>query len=189
MQPQEPKGLGGWIVTNLVILGGMALFAVWAYPTLPATYPVHFDMQGNPNRWVPGNSPEWFLVLGISVFINVVFVAISVSLPKMPISIVNVPHKERFLQLPSHQQRSILSSFSKMLLTLGLSVNVLMTGLYVMLYEVALQRIRPPSGWPILAVPIGMVALMLGWTLQISRRIRRECEDNEMRQAHGQRSR
>jgi uncharacterized membrane protein len=185
MRSEEPKGLGGWIVANLMILGGMALFVVWSFPSLPERYPVHFDINGIPNRWVAGDSKEWFFVLGISALLNAVFIGTGFAIKHTPVGFVNVPHKERFLKLPRERQLDVLMGFGKMLLAMAIGLNLLMLGIYVVLYQVALQRMAFPSVTPMVAVPVLLVLMMLGWTLKISRQIRRECDEHEARQRSG----
>jgi uncharacterized membrane protein len=73
----------------LLIAGGMYYF----YPLLPETMAVHFGFNGQPDGWQTKSSFYIFyslLVLGIGILFSVM----AHIFPKLPISLINLPHKE-----------------------------------------------------------------------------------------------
>jgi len=176
MQEDRPSSLGPWIVVHGMFVGALWLFSVWAYPNLPEQYPVHFDLYGNPNRWVAGPSPEWFLVPAIATFLNLVFVGISWTLPNTPVEIINVPNKKKFLLLPRERQQALLRQIGTMLLAVALGPNIMLSAVQVMIYAVAQGWIKMLNAMPLLAIPAVILLVLVGWTIRISGNIKRESE-------------
>ncbi len=79
-----------------VLLGELLLIAgcmMYFYPLLPDTMAIHFGGDGQPNGWETKESFYIFysfLVLGLSGL----FQGLKVALPKMPVSLINMPNKE-----------------------------------------------------------------------------------------------
>lgn len=73
----------------LVILLLPAAYLIYVYPTLPASVPVHFGLDGTPNRY--GNKSElWgglFLLMGTSVFIYLLLKFIPAIDPKQKVKL------------------------------------------------------------------------------------------------------
>jgi uncharacterized membrane protein len=178
---KQAGGMGAWIVIHGIFVGALWLFSLWAYPNLPDRYPVHFDFAGNPNRWVAGSSPEWFLVPGIATFLNAMFIGIALTLPRTPVEIMSLPNKDKFLKLPRDKQVALLSQFGQMFLVIVLGLNILLGGVQGMIYAVAQGSAKTLNAAPLLVIPVLIFVVLLVWSVKITRNIRRASDDWEAR--------
>lgn len=176
MAEKRGSGLGTLILLNALLLGALWLFSIWAFPNLPDRYPVHFDFQGTPNRWAAGSSKEWFLVPGIATFLNAVFIATAASLRMIPVQLINLPNKERFLKLPRDRQLFVLDKVGQMTLGIALIPNVTLFAVQAMVYFVALGSMKMLHPALIMPLPALIVVVLIAWSVHIARVIRRETQ-------------
>jgi uncharacterized membrane protein len=161
------------LVVDLLLVVGLAVFAFAAFPTLPDRYPVHFGISGQPDRWVAGSSPEWFLLLGVAVAFNAVLLGTGFGLPRINPRWINIPRKAQFLQLPRERQIAVLSGVTTMVLALAALFDLVFVGLYAMIYATAVRALASPLIWPIV-IPIALALIGLAvWTTRIGRAIGR----------------
>lgn len=172
--PTEERPSELLVTLNGVLVAIMATFSLWAFPRLPDRYPVHFDIHGSPNRWVNASSPEWFLPLGIAVLLNAIWLGFGLGIPKLPVKHINLPNKELFLTLPRERQLAVLRSVSRMLFGSALLMNVLLLGVYGMIFAIAQGWMTGPSLWPIVGLVGAVLVFSVSWTVHLSRMIRRE---------------
>jgi len=164
------------LAVDLLLVVGLAVFAFATFPTLPDRYPVHFGFSGQPDRWAAGNSPEWFLLLGVAVVFNAILLAVGLSLHRIDPRWINVPRKAQFLELPRERQLAILAGVTTMVLALAAMFDLVLGGLYAMLYATAIGALASPPFWP-LVLPIGLVLVVLIlWTVHLGRAVRRATE-------------
>jgi uncharacterized membrane protein len=150
------------------------VFSVWSFRTLPFRYPIHFDFAGHPNRWAKGDSLEWFLLLGIAAVLNAFFFVLANGLRKVDPAIMNVPDKAKFLALPAPRKAVLVEQLATMPLIVAFVVDLMMSALYVMLTEVAHQRMDPPTGAPVVVFVMTLIAVVLGGFVRFRRLLARE---------------
>ena len=57
-----------WIdVLNVALATATVAYSAWAWPRLPAEIPVHFGLDGQPDRWAPATAWSWFTLPALSV--------------------------------------------------------------------------------------------------------------------------
>src|SRR5690606_39344895 len=91
---------------NVLLLAAFLAMSAWLWPSLPEPIPVHFGLDGTPDRW--GSRATWWLLPGLAVFLTVFLGALgrwSTSRPHL----VNLPGKERLLALPPERRRPVLT--------------------------------------------------------------------------------
>ena len=113
---------------------------------------------------------------GIATFLNIVFIGISWTLPNTPVEFINVPNKKKFLQLPRERQQALLRQVGTMLLVVALGPNIMFSVIQVMIYAVAQGWMKMLNAMPLLAIPAIILLVLVGWTIRISRNIKRESE-------------
>jgi uncharacterized membrane protein len=152
------------IVASLVlaaVLIGAAAQGFYYYPLLPPRVASHFGAGGEPDGWTTRGA---FMATyaGTLLFTAGMMAGLAVLVPRLPMSMVNVPHKP-YWSAPEHRGRlaSLVGSF---LLWMG-AVTVLF--LAALMQRVFAANLRPPPRlgeeiWWMLVVYFAVVALLLG---------------------------
>ena len=86
------------------------------YPQLPGKVATHFGGSGQPDGSSPKNT---FVLMNTILFgsLSLLFIAIAWLIPKLPASLINIPHKEYWLA-PERKQQT-LQSFGAQVLWLN----------------------------------------------------------------------
>ncbi len=154
------------MLRSLLILSMLAVWvlAVLAWPDLPARIPMHYDLGGQPDRWVDKSVLSWFGLPALGTLLGVVM---GLLLPRWVMGMarrnspwLNVPDKRRFAALPeAGRVRAVLP------LVMGLTWIVLL--LQVMFAWLVVGGARVASGewatlpaWPVL-LPIAAIGLVV----------------------------
>jgi uncharacterized membrane protein len=129
----------------------------------PAQMAAHFDIQGNPDRFVPKGQFFWFqiqtalIVIGVGILPQVLFLI-------LPVELINLPNREYWLA-PERRDATVerLSSFGAMLF--GVILLVIQAG-----FELAVSaNLRTPIVFdaqlmiPIMIASFIVIGLMLFW--------------------------
>jgi uncharacterized membrane protein len=110
------------------------LFAYVAltYGSLPLRVASHFNLYGRPNGWMSRDSLVAF-TLGFGIFLPVFIVGVMAGAGRIPVSFVNIPHREYWLALERRRETSaILFRFS---LWLGAMMVLFITGLHALIVK------------------------------------------------------
>lgn len=95
-------------VANLVALAALVGGALWAWPRLPAEIPLHFGLDGRPDRWGEATAVSWFLVPGIAVVLLGVFAWIRRTMTHRAPESVKLPDGRRLSDLPPTEREGAL---------------------------------------------------------------------------------
>jgi hypothetical protein len=84
-------------ITVLLLLAALAAAQMLHYhPLLPDSIAVHFGAGGEPNGW--SDKTEFVLAYGATeAFIVLLGVALAFALGRIPVALVNIPHREYWL--------------------------------------------------------------------------------------------
>lgn len=80
------------LVLAVLVAGALAQL-LWAADHLPERVATHFNTRGQADGWMSRNAALWFqglIVLGLPGFL----LALAAVLPRLPLALVNIPHKE-----------------------------------------------------------------------------------------------
>ena len=117
---------------SLVVFIGSTILAfvhIWLWqPHLPEQIPTHFGAEGDPDAWADQSIAIW-IHLVIHLVNLFLFLGITFALPRIPDSLVNIPHKEHWL---SAELRSSTHAINA---TALLFIATLTTWLTVALFE------------------------------------------------------
>src|SRR5690606_18905334 len=92
---------------NLVLLAGLLGGSALAYPRLPERMPLHFGLDGTPDRWAETSLASWFMLPLVALALNLLLYG-AAALSTRNARLVNLPGKERLLALPFERQRAVL---------------------------------------------------------------------------------
>jgi len=158
------------------LLGGSAL----AYPRLPERIPLHFGLDGTPDRWAETSLASWFMLPLVALTVNVLLYGLA-ALTTRNVRFVNLPGKERLLALPAERQRAVLRRMRE-----GLESLTAPLTLGFCLIQLGSYRTAVGSGGRfemvaalllmVLASPIAAIGLLLRTQTELDRQVRLERE-------------
>lgn len=97
-----------WLhLMNGLLLAALVGGSLLVYPDLPDSIPRHFGADGSADRWGSRSLLSWMMLPMIAVATAGMMIVIGVILPTRP-KLINMPNKDRLLQLPDYLQRWVL---------------------------------------------------------------------------------
>ncbi len=144
------------VVVTVLFLGA----TLWGYASLPARLPVHFGIDGTPDRWVATSAGWWFgpsaLLLGLGW-------ATSLAGPwlmrpaTLASPLISFPGKATYLGLPADLQARLRPALLDFVDLVSLSTVLVAALLQLMIWEGATRPGDSPIPWAVLGGPFGMV--------------------------------
>lgn len=184
--PEKPKGRAFLLQPHdsLLHMRWPMLFAVaslgvcwgtaaWFYPGLPAQFPVHFALDGTPDRFAAKTPGEWFLLPSLVSGLHLLFALVLPwwiqRLAARNSPFLNLPDKAAFAALPTAARvRAVLPVLS-LLQLLAAEITLLFAWILFGTAKVAAGAWNALPAWmPLLAIP-GIAATGL-CALPLSRR-------------------
>ena len=104
---------------------GLAASAAWLWPDVPARVPVHFGLDGEPDRWVGRSAWAWFGLPLVALATAAGLDALtrwSLARPGLPA--VNLPNKGAILALPPERRAPVLARVGAVLYAVGAACMV-----------------------------------------------------------------
>ncbi len=139
-------------------LAMIVLLQVWILGVqLPGEVPIHFDLNGEPDRYSSRETHLWTmtgLVIGTTAFLLMV----SWVTPKIPDSMINMPNKDYWFA-PERRATSI-TKVQTTLVWVGVLTTLLFSSLAFLSWLVGMQYAASISPWIWIAVVLYMVATM-----------------------------
>lgn len=141
-------------ILNGMVLALLLIGSALVYSDLPDRIPVHYDLGGVPDRWSDRTPLAWFGLPLVAFGVTALLYGIGLAMPRNP-RLLNLPDRERFLQLPADEQRRIMSIGAQMLYWLA-AINLIG---FTMIQFVGWQTaIGVDRRWPIVAAGVFIVA-------------------------------
>lgn len=145
-------------IAFFIALAVFTLLQIWFLGNqLPAEVPVHFGIDGQPDRFSSRGEHLWTmtsLVIGTTIFL----LGICWLTPKIPDSMINLPNKEYWLA-PERRQATIIR-VQTMLVWVGVLTTLLFSTLAFLSWLVGMQYAASISPWFWIAVVIYMGTTM-----------------------------
>lgn len=165
MTEQERIPVGrvfGLVAANVIAVIGAFVFSVITAMQLPARYPSHFNAAGQPDRWSEAGGAGWYFMPFFALGMAAVMVALALLLPRIPMSLVNIPRKEQFLRLSVAERTPIIQYLIRYLLWLSLADTLLFVSIQWMMYRSAVDA-RVGGSWIIIAVTSTIYIVGMIW--------------------------
>jgi hypothetical protein len=153
----------------LLLWSGIGLQSLAYYPQLPPVVASHFDAAGTPNGW-QSKAMFFGIYWGVSLLMTLAFYALPVLLRRLPVAVINLPHRDYWLA-PERRQES-LASLAVYMHWFGNA----MIGLLLVTFELAIeanlrrQNLPPDAMWALLA---GFLIFTGAWLVRLYRRFAR----------------
>jgi hypothetical protein len=122
-----------WLNTWLFLL--FAFLAVVLWLGMPERYPAHFDLMGNPTRWVERNPAEWILLVALSTLSfgkAHLFQRFLVTDPNS--TLLNVPDRKQFQRLPEARKVPVIRRVNRMLGMINTGMLLIFIAALLMIY-------------------------------------------------------
>jgi hypothetical protein len=97
--------------------------AVWAWPRLPERIPLHFGIDGAPDRWGAPSLVNWFLLPTMVLALNLVLLLTRRWMASDPARI-NLPGGGRVDELPAPARRAVVRLLASTLAVVQLLMNL-----------------------------------------------------------------
>jgi uncharacterized membrane protein len=112
-------------LANATLLLLTALFVYAWYAKLPARFPSHFGLAGNPDRW--SGKGAFLVIVAVPFILTIVFYVLIRFMPRLASSPqrLNIPHKEEFLKLPAEKQMVYWALLQEFFAGLMAAINLL----------------------------------------------------------------
>ena len=149
----------------LTILIGLILLAAasdlaWHYPRLPERIATHFNAAGEADGH--DNKVHFAVVQGcIMAFIPVLLAGLSWLLPRLPVSMINVPHREYWLA--PERRAATQEAVARFLLLMAAVILSFLAGLMHLILQANLTA-KPRLGagvWALTAVQVAFIVAAL----------------------------
>jgi len=147
-------------LANLVLLLLTAVLLYGAYGKLPARIPMHFGLDGRPDRW--GGRGELIVLAVLPFVMTAAFYALLRFVPRMSADSrrLNIPHKEEFFRLPPDKREIYWDLIKEFFAALAVSLNLLF-------YTLIRATVRIAEGgtsllpFKLMFPALGLMALMM----------------------------
>jgi hypothetical protein len=158
----------GLLLLAAIVLVGVVQIGYY-YPKLPPTVASHFNAAGKADDWMPKES---FAALNAIVLASLLAVVLILGLviPRVPVALINLPHKEYWLA-PERRRQTDKLVFGG-LLTCFNATGILLLGVFELAYLVNLGHPNAMRWipWALVAVYSGFVII---WLILFNRRFKK----------------
>lgn len=108
---------------NVLAVGALWGVALWAWPRLPERIPLHFGVDGTPDRWGPPSATNWFLLPLLVLALNALVVWVARWIRRDPAR-VSLPGGQRMEELPGPAREAVQRLLGTTLSVVQLMMNV-----------------------------------------------------------------
>lgn len=156
-------------VVNVALLAVLVGGALWAWPGLPERIPLHFGIDGTPDRWGGRSAAAWFAVPAIAVGMWALLQGSTAWLSRRP-EWVNLPGGRRLSDLPPSARPRVLEATGRMMELVATETLVILG-----LVQLAMWRAAhglPSQGLVLLVLAVALLStpvLLAVWLIPLQR--------------------
>jgi len=158
-------------VANAALALGLLIASIYVYPDLPDRIPLHFGVDGTPDRWGDRSLGSWLLLPLIGLGMHALMYGLSAFIVRKP-KLVNMPDKKKLLELPPHLQKWVLGGIAQMMYLSALTLLVMFSVLQYAMWRTA--HGIDAGNWVMGGVLFGLVAMpfeTIGFLVVTQRRL------------------
>ncbi|MBW2703860.1 MAG: DUF1648 domain-containing protein [Deltaproteobacteria bacterium] len=145
----------------LLTMLGLFAFTLATYADLPARYPVHFSLDGQPDRWTSKDWVSWLVIplTGLFIWLMMLGSAGLVNWARKHPKHLSMPYKKRFLDLPEEKQAPVWQIMRNMMHWISLPTLLMMVYAQYSTWQVARGAWKLMKNGPIFVL-LGLVCLV-----------------------------
>lgn len=147
-----------------ILLTGLWLGSLVAWPRLPARMPIHFGIQGQADGWVETSPLAWFGLPLLALALVLLNAAIARWLPRRP-DLFNHPDKQRFLALPATYRAPVIRRMQEFLHWISVQLVLLFGLIQVGIYRTALGATSGTFMVVVLVLGTAVLPMLLLWNV------------------------
>ncbi|MBM4111401.1 MAG: DUF1648 domain-containing protein [Phycisphaerae bacterium] len=148
------------------------IVAIWLGASLPDRYPVHFDGAGTPDRWAGPGHGEWYMLAGISSFVQFVLIGVMALTPFFAVrapDYINVPAKASFVKLQPAARVRCLAPMFDLLTMIALFISLLFARIFHGTWQVATGERTTLAPWDVIVL-VTLILAATAWQSIVTRR-------------------
>lgn len=153
----------GALVASILTRAALWVLAAVVWPHLPDRFPAHFNLKGEPDRFVRKEFASWYMLPLIAAGTTVLLAGVSFIIRPMTrgdARWLNVPRKKDFVRLPPEARARALMPLWALLWGTPAPMNVMFAYVVWGTYLVATKRSATLSMTPMIVA----LVLVLAWT-------------------------
>jgi uncharacterized membrane protein len=161
----------GTLVATIAFMWGVAIAL---RPGLPERIPLHFTIDGTPDKWGAPTVGNWFMIPILGSSFALLFLGLALALPAIASrypSIVNIPRKAEFLALPTEARRRVMGTVGTMLSLISSAMLLMFTHILYATAQVALGECERAPVLITLAPVALILAIVVVGQIRIRQRI------------------
>ncbi|MEL6614905.1 MAG: DUF1648 domain-containing protein [Bacteroidota bacterium] len=151
-------------------------WAVWAYAALPERIPLHFGIDGTPDRWGDRSLAGWLLLPLVGIGMAALMDGVGQWALRNPEKqTINLPQSDAIMALPVERRLPVLRRAIAM--TNAVAVLLLVAFAILQIGDYAAALGAPSQGWTVLGVGIcltGPLAVLVWGITSVSNEIDRQ---------------
>jgi len=167
-------------VLNALFLGILALYVALRWTELPARIPVHFDIDGEADRWADKGPLVALLLIGLPLAMTALLYAstLAIGLARRYPWMLNIPYKKAILALSPETQQPLWALLREMVAAIALGGNALFVVLSLGVVQTATGDAEFPHEmiWILLG---GLLAIAVGYILALTALARQLAQSGE----------
>lgn len=131
----------GIFALNLALIAAAIIASVALWGMLPEQVPIHFNLSGEPDRWVERSFFSWYVLPLVALGVVVFFLALIRLATRNP-KLWNVPNPKLWLALSPEQREPVVEIFRRFMGWTSLRVSIIMIIVQAAVYLTAVRAIR-----------------------------------------------
>lgn len=165
---------------NSALFIGFLILAAVLWQGMPARYPIHFGLSGEPDRWAEGAGMWVMIVVICAVSFGQTHLCQRFLVNDPDSALLNVPHKKLYLRLPTERKKVVMLRLNRFLGLVNTGVLLIFYCVLLLIYHTARNPDSPATAvtqssfWIALAL---VLIVPVVETIGIRRMIRRKLEE------------
>lgn len=154
---------------NLLLVVSLWGLALWGWPRIPDTIPLHFGADGRPDRWGPASAFNWFLLPAMALGLNALVMFLRQRMGRTP-GLVKLPGGQTLADLDASARPRVLAAMTGFLGLVQAELNVIVLLVQYGQLRAALGGDAQPVIWSVIL--LGLLsgpALIVVYFLRLQR--------------------
>ncbi|MBO6574973.1 MAG: DUF1648 domain-containing protein [Rhodothermales bacterium] len=145
---------------NLLLLALLVGGSVFVFDTLPERVPIHYGIDGTPDRWTERSWFAWMLIPGLAVLLTGMMYGLARFMRRHP-DHINTPDPKRYQQLSAEQKQTVVDQQMGMMWGITLAMNLMFVAIQWGGYQASIGVQDGLPLWSMLSIAAFVVVTMV----------------------------
>ncbi len=156
-----------WLNIALLLIAWLTAFMI--FDSLPDRYPIHFNFEGEPDRWGDKSAFEFFLLPGVLTLI-IVLLLVLLRYPQY----YNFPQKKEVRKWPEEYKIPVYNYLKQAVLIIGILLSLMFIYLQFMIAESAKSGVMSDSNiWVMILISVIWIPFLIIFLLRINKIVKK----------------